>query len=98
MKALIVWGGWDGHEPKQVAEIFERTLKKHKFDVEVSDTLDAFLDGEKLKGLDLIVPEWTMGKLTGEQWKPLNEAVRSGVGVAGVHGGMGDAFREHTEY
>jgi len=26
-KALIVWGGWDGHQPKQVAQIFERVLK-----------------------------------------------------------------------
>ena len=26
-KALIVWGGWDGHQPQQVAEIFERELQ-----------------------------------------------------------------------
>jgi type 1 glutamine amidotransferase len=25
-KALIVWGGWDGHEPKQVAEVFAELL------------------------------------------------------------------------
>jgi len=98
MKALIVWGGWDGHEPKQVAEIFEGVLKKHGFAVEVSSTLDAYLNVEKLKGLDLIVPEWTMGQLSGEQWKGLNEAVTSGVGVAGVHGGMGDSFRVNTDY
>ena len=24
MKALIVWGGWEGHEPDKVAEIFRR--------------------------------------------------------------------------
>jgi hypothetical protein len=98
MKALIVWGGWDGHEPKQVAEIFAGVLKKHKFDVEVSDTLDSLKDVEKVKALDLIVPEWTMGQLSGEQWKGMTEAARSGVGVAGVHGGMGDAFRAHTDY
>jgi len=98
MKALIVWGGWDGHEPKQVAEIFEGVLKKHGFAVEVSSTLDAYLNVEKLKGLDLIVPEWTMGQLSGEQWKGLNEAVTSGVGIAGVHGGMGDSFRVNTDY
>ena len=97
-KALIVWGGWDGHEPKQVGRIFERQLKKHGFEVEVSNTLDAFLDVKKLKGLDLIVPEWTMGKITREQLKPLLEAADSGVGLAGVHGGMGDAFREACDY
>ena len=98
MKALIVWGGWEGHEPKQVAEIFERTLKKHGFDVEVSGTLDSFIDVEKLKGLDLLVPQWTMGQISGEQWKGMSEAVKSGVGIAGVHGGMGDSFRVHTDY
>jgi uncharacterized protein len=97
-KALIVWGGWSGHEPEQVAEIFRESLVKHGFAVEVSDTLDAFLDEEKLKSLDLIVPVWTMGKISGEQLKPLLNAVKSGVGIGGCHGGMCDSFREATEY
>ena len=97
-RALIVWGGWDGHEPKQVAEIFGRQLGERGFDVEIADTLDAFKDGGKLKKLDLIVPIWTMGHISGEQLGPLLEAVRGGVGIAGCHGGMGDAFRDQTEY
>ena len=97
-KALIVWGGWDGHEPKQVAEIFRRVLSEDGFEVEVSDTLDAFKDKDKLMGLNLIVPVWTMGKITGEQSGPVYEAVRSGVGIAGCHGGMCDAFREDAEW
>ncbi len=97
-KALIVQGGWDGHEPKQVSEIFEGVLKKHEFEVEVSDTLDSYLDAEKLKALDLIVPVWTAGEISNEQWQGLSEAVRSGVGIAGVHGGMGDSFRRNVEY
>ncbi len=98
MKALIVWGGWEGHEPKQVAGVFEGVLKKRGFEVEVSGTLDSYLDAAKLKSLDLIVPEWTMGQISREQWQGLSEAVKSGVGVAGVHGGMGDSFRQNTEY
>jgi type 1 glutamine amidotransferase len=97
-KALIVWGGWDGHEPQQVAEIFERELKAKGFQVEMSDTLDAYTDGEKLKQLSLIVPVWTMASITGEQLNPLLEAVKSGVGLAGCHGGMCDSFRAETEY
>lgn len=97
-KALIVWGGWDGHEPEQVAEIFRRELTKKCFEVEVSDTLDAFTDGDKLKQLALIVPVWTMGTITGEQLTPVLEAVKSGVGIAGCHGGMCDSFRVDTEY
>jgi uncharacterized protein len=97
-KALIVWGGWDGHQPREVAEIFRRVLAQEGFAVEVSDTLDAFKDKEKLLGLNLIVPVWTMGKITAEQVDPVLAAVRDGVGIAGCHGGMCDSFREHTEW
>jgi uncharacterized protein len=97
-KALIVWGGWDGHQPKEVAETFAEALKSNGFEVEVSDTLDAFKDGEKLKSLDLIVPVWTMGKISNDQLNPVVEAVKSGVGIGGCHGGMCDSFREATEW
>ena len=98
MKALIVRGGWDGHEPVQVGDIVAKALREKGFEVEVSETLDSFKDGAKLKELDLIIPIWTMGSINGEQLGPLLEAVRSGVGIAGVHGGMCDAFRQETEY
>ena len=97
-KALIVWGGWDGHQPKQVADVLERALRAEGFDVEVSDTLDTFKDAKKLLGLSLIVPHWTMGKITAEQLKPVLDAVQAGVGLAGCHGGMCDAFRDNTDW
>lgn len=97
-KALIVQGGWSGHEPKQVSEIINGFLRDKGFETEVSDTLDAFLDAEKLLGLDLIVPVWTMGKITKEQLEPVVAAVKSGVGIGGCHGGMCNSFREATEW
>lgn len=97
-KALIVWGGWDGHQPKEVAEIFRRVLAEDGFAVEVSDTLDAFRDEARLTGLSLIVPVWTFGKIAPEQANPIFNAVKSGVGIGGCHGGMCDAFRENCEY
>ena len=97
-KALIVWGGWEGHEPRQLAELFQRVLQEDGFAVEVADTLDAFKDEAKLKGLNLIVPIWTMGNISKEQADPVINAVNSGVGIAGCHGGMCDAFRGHTEW
>lgn len=97
-KALIVWGGWDGHQPREVADIFRRVLEKEQFEVEVSDTLESFADADKLKGLDLIVPVWTMGRIE-QQWVTnVSNAVQSGVGLAGCHGGMCDAFRENTDW
>ena len=98
MKALIVYGGWDGHEPAQVAKIFEKALAAKGATVELSDTLDVLLDAGKLASMDVIVMHWTCGKMTPEQWKGVNDAVRSGVGLAGVHGGAGDAFRDNLEY
>ncbi|MCD6361832.1 MAG: ThuA domain-containing protein [Armatimonadetes bacterium] len=97
-KALVVWGGWDGHEPQQVADILAGALRGNDFEVEVADTLDAFLDEDKLKELDLIVPEWTMGEITPEQLNPVLAAVSGGVGLAGLHGGMCDAFRQSTQW
>lgn len=97
-RALIVWGGWDGHEPQQVAEIFRKVLSTDGFEVEVSDSLDSFLDAPKVMGVSLIVPVWTMGKITQDQVRPVLEAVKAGTGIAGCHGGMCDSFREETEW
>ena len=97
-KALFVWGGWDGHEPKQCVDVFAPWLAGQGFEVTVADTLDALLDKKKMSGLNLIVPCWTMGSISGEQEQSLEAAVRSGVGIAGWHGGMCDSFRANTEY
>ncbi len=97
-KALLVYGGWEGHEPKQCADIFAPAMRERGFDVTLSDTLDVYLNQELMQGLDLIVPLWTMGTITREQEKGLLDAIAGGVGVAGWHGGMGDAFRNNTSY
>ena len=96
--ALLVWGGWEGHEPKQGADLFSACLREKGYDTQISDTLDVYLDADKLRSLDLIVPIWTMGTITKEQETGLLEAVKSGVGIAGWHGPMADSFRNNTEY
>src|SRR3954462_1570756 len=48
--------------------------------------------------MSLVVPIYPMAKIAKEGLNGLTEAVRSGVGLAGYHGGMCDAFREATEY
>lgn len=97
-KALIVWGGWSGHEPEQVAAIFRRVLEEESFEVEVADTLEAFADLEKLQGLDLIVPAWTMGEIRSELAQNVLAAVQGGTGIAGCHGGMCDSFRTNVDW
>lgn len=96
--ALMTWGGWNGHEPKQCVDIFAPILRQEGYAVEVTDTLDCYLDEEKLRSLDLIVQVWTMSSITGDQERGLLEAVKGGVGFAGWHGGSADSFRNNTDY
>ena len=67
MKAIVFWGGWDGHTPEQSVNVFIPWLQEQGYEVEVSKTLDAYLDEKKMMGLSLIVQCWTMGQITGEQ-------------------------------
>ena len=97
-KALLVWGGWDGHEPKQCMDIFAPILAGEGYEVEVSDTLDSYLDTANMKSKDLIVQCWTMGKISNDQLKGLQSTIEGGVGFAGWHGGSGDSFRESCDY
>jgi hypothetical protein len=96
-RALMVWGGWEGHEPKQCVDIFASLLKQHSYDVDIFDNLDVYLS-PKLKNYDVITQVITMSTITQEQEKGLLDAIASGVGYAGWHGGMGDSFRNNTEY
>lgn len=97
-KIFISWGGWDGHEPEQCSNIMAEVMKKDGFEVDISDKLDSYEDVELMKSYDLIVPVWTMSEIKPEQSKGLREAVKSGTGLAGWHGGMCDSFRADTEY
>ena len=97
-KALIFQGGWEGHKPETFAERFRAELAARQVEAEVSASLDCLNDAEKLKNYDLIVPCWTCGALSEDQAKNLAGAVKGGVGLAGIHGGMGDAFRGCIDY
>ena len=97
-KALMTWGGWEGHTPKQSTELLAPFLREQGYDVTIVNTLDVYLDQPFMRALDLIVPVWTMSTITREQERGLLDAVASGVGVAGWHGTMGDSFRNNPEY
>jgi uncharacterized protein len=96
--ALFVWGGWEGHEPRQSVEVFAPLVEAAGYQVEIADTLDVYLDRDRLHSLDLIVQCWTMGTITPEQERGLLNAIASGVGFAGWHGGTADSFRNSPDY
>ncbi|VGO15885.1 hypothetical protein PDESU_04473 [Pontiella desulfatans] len=97
-KVLIVWGGWEGHVPEQMAKLFEEMLLAENFDVEVTNDYTVFADTDNLKQLDLIVPCITMDKTEDAYIENVSQAVMAGTGLAGCHGGMGDSFRENTTW
>ena len=97
-KALIIQGGWDGHEPILVSKRFASYLTQNGYSVEISDTLDTLADLPALMELDLIVSCWTMGEIDNDYVINVSKAVGSGVGIAGCHGGMCDSFRYNTEW
>lgn len=97
-KALITWGGWEGHQPDVVANLFAVWLRDAGMEVHVTDSLTCFDDPDALTGLSLIIPVWTMSKIEKQQALNACAAVASGVGLAGCHGGMCDAFRENVDW
>ena len=97
-KAWIFQGGWDGHEPKQTSERFAGMLRRNGFGVEIFDSLDPLGNLDALMALDLMVFCWTMGEIKPEYTRNVSRAVGAGVGLAGCHGGMCDAFRNDTEW
>jgi len=96
-KALIVWGGWEGHTPDRSADVVRNLLEAHDFEVQVENSTSAYLD-PAIHRLDLIVPMVTMSSIAKEEVENLCAAVKGGVGLGGFHGLMCDSFRNEVEY
>ena len=97
-RAFLVVGGWRGHAPATFAEWARAELDIEGFDVTLATSLDPLADAAAMQSYDLIVPLWTKGELSPEQELGLVQAVEEGTGLAGWHGGMGDAFRGSVRY
>lgn len=97
-QALIFWGGWEGHEPRACVARFETALEQHGFDLTILNSTEILSDEKRMRQFDLVIPCWTMGHLEEKEERGLLQAVQQGAGIAGWHGGMGDAFRSNTDY
>lgn len=97
-RILINWGGWEGHEPEACATLIADLLRERGVEVEVVSDLDVYADADRMATFDAVVPLWTMSRIGDEQEAGLLQAVRDGVGLAGWHGGMADAFRDSVAY
>ena len=97
-KILVVYGGWAGHQPKYFADKISSWLKSQKAKVYLSDSTSVYTNEKLMNELDLIIQHITMSKITDDQLNGLLKAVKNGTGLAGCHGGLGDSFRNNTEY
>jgi type 1 glutamine amidotransferase len=95
--ALIVWGGWSGHRPEECAAIVGDMLAEDGFSVRQETAVAALADPDN-RSLDLIVPIHTASAIGRNEAEALAATIAAGVGLAGFHGGMGDAFRASPEY
>lgn len=97
-RALVVRGGWDGHQPVEATELFIPHLLENGFTVEVHDSPEPYADADLMAGVDLVVQCVTMSTITGEQVSGLRHAIEAGTGLAGWHGGIADSYRNTSDY
>lgn len=90
-RALLLYGGWEGHQPERCADYAERSLLE-EFEVTRSKDL-GMLQPDALSQFDLVVPIWTFGELSQDREEALLQSVASGLGLVSWHG-FASAFLE----
>jgi len=96
--ALVVRGGWDGHQPFEATELFIPFLKENGYDVRVEESPKVYADSAYMSGVDLIVQCMTMSTIEKDEFEGLRTAVENGTGLAGWHGGLADSDRNNSDY
>ncbi|MEU1970771.1 ThuA domain-containing protein [Microbacterium sp. NPDC019599] len=97
-RALIVRGGWFGHEPVDTTEFMRKFLEKQGFSVDVHESPAVYADADYMAGVDLIVQAVTKSTIEKAELDGLRAAVAAGTGFAGWHGGIIDSYRNSADY
>jgi type 1 glutamine amidotransferase len=85
--ALIIWGGWEGHDPAHVAAWLENCLTVAGYTVATVQGVDD-LPARDLRQYDVLLPVWSFGIQHPEALAAVLGAVEAGVGLATFHGGI----------
>jgi len=96
--ALVVRGGWDGHQPVETTELFIPHLEAHGFEVRVEESSAVYADADVMARVDLILQVNTMSSIEPDEFAGLQRAVLNGAGLAGWHGGIADSYRDNADY
>ena len=97
-KALVVRGGWEGHQPVKATELFLPFLHDNGYVVRIEESTEVYADAAEMAGTDLVVQCVTMSEIAREQLSGLRAAVETGTGFTGWHGGIADSFRASSDY
>jgi type 1 glutamine amidotransferase len=97
-KALVVRGGWEGHQPVKATELFLPFLEGQGYAVRVEESPEIYADADEMAATDLIVQCVTMSEISRDQLSGLRAAVEAGTGFTGWHGGIADSFRASSDY
>lgn len=96
--ALVVRGGWDGHQPVAATDLFIPHLEEHGYQVRVEGSPRVYADTAYMRGVDLIVQCVSMSEIQPAEVEGLRQAVAAGTGLAGWHGGIADSYRGSADY
>ncbi|WMD07036.1 ThuA domain-containing protein [Streptomyces sp. FXY-T5] len=97
-RALVVRGGWEGHQPVEATELFLPFLRDNGYTVRVEESTEIYADATEMARTDLVVQCVTMSEITRDQLAGLCSAVEAGTGFTGWHGGIADSFRASSDY
>jgi type 1 glutamine amidotransferase len=97
-QALIVRGGWEGHQPVETTEFMAGFLRRNGFDVRFEDGPAVYADPGYLASVDLIVQAVTKSTIEPIEVAGLRSAIAAGTGFAGWHGGIVDSYRNNADY
>ena len=81
--ALIVRGGWDGHQPVETTNSMIPFLEKNGFTVRIEESPAVYTDADYLATVDLILQINTMASITTDEFAGLQTAVLNGTGMGG---------------
>ena len=95
---LFVYGGMKGHKPAESVDLMVPKLRAEGANVKIYNKLSVYTNEKLMSETDLIIQTWTLGKITKKQFEGLQNAVMNGTGLAGWHGGLGDAFRDNLKF
>lgn len=97
-KALVVRGGWDGHQPVEATDLFIPHLAAHGYEVRVEESPKIYANAAYMAGVDIVMQCVTMSSIEQDELAGLRTAVENGTGLAGWHGGIADSYRNSADY